>query len=74
MAKQPKEPKHSPERIREISVAVYKIRLEQASGGGPGAVARMLEKDKDNGEKLRGRAEAFDPLTKAYLDVLGIKP
>jgi hypothetical protein len=54
--------------IRDISVAVYKLRLEQ--GGRKGAVERMLEKDADGGKKLRGRAESYDPLTRAYINVL----
>lgn len=52
------------DQVRDISVAVYKIRLEDA-------VARMIEKDKDGGEKLRGRAASYDGMTRAYLEVLG---
>lgn len=59
------------DQVRDISVAVYKIRLEDASGGGKDAVARMIEKDKDGGEKLRGRAASYDGMTRAYLEVLG---
>jgi hypothetical protein len=75
--------KHSPEQVRDISEAVYRLRLDQdtphVSDANPGNVARMLAKDKekdsnDNGKKLRGRAGSYDALTRAYLEVLGIKP
>lgn len=58
------------DRIREISVAVYKLRLEASN---PGAIARMLKKDADEGQKLSGRAASYDPLTRAYLKVLGVE-
>lgn len=63
-------PKWSTEQVRDISVAIYKMRLEQPSGGGKGAVARMLEEDNDGGQKLRNRAGAYDALTRCYLEVL----
>lgn len=56
-----------PELITDISVAVYKVRLNQEHKTN---VARMLAKDADGGTKLRGRAAAYDPLTRAYLKVL----
>lgn len=62
------------DKIRDISEKVYKLRLEQPSGGGPGAVKRMIEKDGDGGAKLRNRAGAYDQLTRLYLDVLGLEP
>jgi hypothetical protein len=34
----------------------------------------MIAKDEDGGQKLRNRAGQYDPLTRAYLDVLGFKP
>jgi hypothetical protein len=55
------------DQIRDISVQVYKIRLED---GSKGAVERMLAKDADDGRKLRRRAESYDALTRAYLKVL----
>lgn len=67
-----KRPVFEPVRIRDISVAVYRKRLIQDSG--PGADQRMIEKDADGRLKMRGRAAADDPLTRAYLDVLGIQP
>lgn len=58
--------------IRDISEKVYRINLNRDSG--EGAPERMIEKDQDNGEKLRNRAGAYDKLTRAYLKVLGIEP
>jgi len=58
---------YTPERIRDISVRIYKILL------GPGEAERMIEKDKDGGKKLRGRAAIYDKHTIAYLEVLGLK-
>ena len=60
--------------IRDISVAVYKLRLEDRNEG---AVARMLAEDRkrnpnDTGERLRERAGSYDPMTRAYLKVLAI--
>lgn len=62
------------EEIRDISVMIYKLRLEQSCKGD---TDRMLAKDRekdpdDNGKKLRGRAGAYDSLTRAYLSVLGL--
>jgi hypothetical protein len=59
---------YTPEQIRDLSVEVYKMRLEDSSLGG---VSRMLEKDDDDGAKMRGRAASYDKLTRAYLKVLG---
>lgn len=58
------------EEIRDISVEVYKLRLDSSWNRGKGAVERMLEKDNDGGVKLRERAGAYDALTRAYLAVL----
>lgn len=63
-----------PELIRNISERVCRIKLNHSSGGGPGAVERMIAKDEDNGEKLRNRAGAYDPITRAYLEALGYTP
>ncbi len=70
MTREPK-PTFDPDYIRDVSEQAYRIRLEQDC---PGNVARMIEKDEDNGEKLRNRAGAYDPLTRAYLKVLGFEP
>lgn len=51
--------------VRDLSEKVYRDLLERDSG--PGAVARMLEKDDDGGIKLRMRAKAYDRLSAAYL-------
>ena len=53
--------------VESITVRVYCKRLEQDS---PGAVQRMLEKDKDDGTKIRGRAMSYLPIVRAVLDVL----
>lgn len=63
-----------PEKIRDISEKVYRMQLELPSGGGPGACKRMIEKDGDNGEKLRNRAGQLDVATRLYLDVLKVRP
>lgn len=55
------------EEVRDISVEVYKLRLEDSSAG---AVDRMLAKDGDDGSKLRSRAASYDALTRAYMAVL----
>lgn len=72
----PREPKptYDPELIRDISERVYRIKLDDSSGGGDGAVQRMIEKDKDGGVKLRNRAGFYDQVTRAYLDALGFTP
>lgn len=70
MAREPK-PTFDPEYIRDISEKVYRIRLEQDCAGN---VDRMIAKDEDDGQKLRNRAGQYDPLTRAYLEVLGFKP
>ena len=54
----------TPAEVRQISIAVYKMRL------GPKDTARMLAKDADDGEKLSERASAYDPLTRCYLEAL----
>lgn len=55
--------------VRDISLAVYKERLEADSG--KGAVARMIRKHGDNGERLREYAGAYDKLTRSYLRAIG---
>ena len=74
MSERERKPTFDPEYIRDISEQVYRAHLEHSSGGGPGAVQRMLDDDADGGKKLRNRAGAYDPLTRAYLDALGFKP
>lgn len=59
------------EKVRNVSVEVYKARLEDAS---PGGAARMLAKDADDGARLRERAGSYDPLTRHYMRALGVKP
>ena len=59
---------YTPDQIRDISVQVYMDRL------GKDDTKRMLEKDADAGKKLRGRAAAYDPVTRSYLRALGLEP
>lgn len=54
-----------PIKVRDLSETVYRDLLERDNT--EGAVARMIEKDGDNGEKLRERAGSYDRLTRAYL-------
>lgn len=56
---------YTPEFITDISEAVYRIRL-----GGPREAADMVAKDKDQGQKLRGRSKAYDAMTRDYLKVI----
>lgn len=67
-----KRPCFEPARIRDISLEVYKLNLSRDSG--EGAAERMIAKDGDGGLKMRGRAAAYDKLTRAYLKVLGVQP
>jgi hypothetical protein len=67
-----REPEFDQERVRDISVEVYKMRLVADSG--EGAVERMLAKDGDTGSKLREvRAVAYDALTRCYMRAMGVK-
>lgn len=61
-------PTWNPEFIRDLSEKVYRESL------GADDTARMIEKDKDSGEKLRARAACYDKLSRTYLDLLGFKP
>lgn len=65
---------YTPEQIRDISLKVYRLNLDHPSGGGKGAADRMVADDKDDGEKQRNRAAAYDKLTRLYLAVLGLDP
>lgn len=66
-----REPTFDPEYIRDLSEKVYRVLLEKDCEGN---IARMIEKDEDNGEKLRNRAGFYDRLTRAYLQILGYTP
>ena len=61
-----------PQLVADISERVYRRRLNDESG--PGADERMVAKDDDGGEKLRGRAKAYDPLTRAYMREIAAAP
>lgn len=75
MAEQKKrepKPTFDPDYIRDLSEKVYRLTLVRDNG--EGSPERMIASDKDNGEKLRNRAGAYDPLTRVYLKVLGFEP
>jgi hypothetical protein len=59
-------PKHTADEIRDISVHVYKKFL------GSDDTRRMLEKDADDGVKLRSRAGMYDHIVKATLEAIGM--
>lgn len=65
--KKPKIPPLDNARIRDIAEAVYRDRL------GDHDVARMIADDKDNGEKLRGRAKIYEPLVVPFCKALGVE-
>jgi hypothetical protein len=58
------------EKIRDISLQVYRMSLDHPSGGGKGSADRQVAEDKDGGIKQRNRAGAYDKLTKFYIEVL----
>lgn len=60
----PRAPTYNADQIEELADAVYRALL------GPLDVAAMLEKDKDGGQKLRRRAQAYAHIIRATLDVL----
>jgi len=66
--KKQKVPTWNPEFIRDLSERVYRQNL------GADDVRRMIEKDGDSGQKLRGRAMAYDKLSRTYLELLGFTP
>lgn len=68
MNKPKREPEFDPVAVRDLSEKVYRDLLERDNHP-EGAVARMIEKDGDNGEKLRERAGAYDRLSRSYLRV-----
>jgi hypothetical protein len=57
-------PEFDPNLVRDISRHVYIQRL------GAGEATKMVAKDKDDGVKLRKRAQVYDELTKCYLRVM----
>jgi hypothetical protein len=65
VAVKPKLPPIDTDRVRDVSVSVYKARL------GKKDAAKMIEEDGE--EKLRKRAGIYDPLTVAYFTALGVE-
>lgn len=63
-----RETEFDPEMVRDLSEKVYRDLMDRDNG--EGTVARMIKKDGDNGEKMRGRASSYDRLTRAYLRAL----
>ena len=83
MTNKPKEPTFSPKAIRAISEDVYRRELARSAGGTDAAwrageadrmIAKLNEKGEDGQKMFSSRAGAYDHLTRAYLEVLGIKP
>lgn len=63
------------DQIRDISVEVYKKLLAASAGGSDAAWRadewkRMVAKDKDDDQKLRNRAGAYDHVVRAVLEVI----
>lgn len=53
---------------KDIAEAVYRDRL------GPGEAEKMITGDKDQGQKLRARAQCYAPLVAAFARALGVEP
>lgn len=66
MTKSKREPEFDQKLVRDLSEKVYRDLLERDNPP-EGAVARMIEKDGDSGEKMRERAGSYDRLSRAYL-------
>lgn len=67
MADKPKIAPIDSNRIKDIAEAVYRDRLGERD------IARMIADDKDNGEKLRGRAKIYEPLVVPFCKALGVE-
>ena len=63
-----RKPTFDPEYIRDLSEKVYRASL------GDDDTRRMIEKDGDDGQKLRNRAAAYDTMTRHYLKAMGVEP
>lgn len=61
--------KPKPAQVSSLALQVYCVRLED---GNAGAVRRVLAEDKDNGQKMRGRAMAYAPIVRALLTILDL--
>lgn len=62
--------KLTPEQVDDLCEAVYKIRLEEDCKGN---VERMIAKDEDQGQKLRGRSRLYRPIVMATLQALAAR-
>ena len=56
-----------PERVKDVAEAVYRDRLGECDA------AAMVAKDKDQGQKLRARAQAYAPLVAPFARALGVE-
>ena len=64
MSEVAKAPRHDPELVARLSERVYRARLGQKGA------ASMIEKDRDDGAKLRRRATIYAPLVSDVLDAI----
>lgn len=60
-----KESEFDQEKVRDLSEAVYRDLLDRDCG--KDTVKEMIEKDGDNGEKLRERSGSYDRLSRTYM-------
>lgn len=67
IARKPAPPEFDPVLVRDISEAVYRQRVDDGGHAKIKNSQQMIEKDGDNGEKLRERASSYDKLTRCYL-------
>lgn len=59
----------TPDEIDDLCERAYRVRLEDDCRGN---VDRMIEKDKDGGEKLRARSRSYRPFVMATLQALDL--
>ncbi len=63
----PRAPNFDPEVVKLLTIETYKRRLEDDCAGN---VERMIAADKDAGQKLEARAQAYSPIVRAVLRAL----
>lgn len=62
--------KHTADEIRNISEKIYRVFLERDSG--KGSPERMMERDRDKGQKLRARSGMYDHVVREVLVAIGM--